>query len=750
MLIMGAVYTGGWFFDGSIDSVRIYNRALSADEVRYHYNRGWPVGSWNFDEGSGLTTYDSTENNNDGTLKSSGLEFDGDNDYVSVGDHSSLDITGALTLELWMKSSSLIGNDGGLISKSSNAFKYFGAASNKVYELGILNNVLYFQIGNGTAENQLGGDITSLIDGTWHHIISTWDGTTNADSMKIYFDGVEIYQLTATISSIQIIDSVLDIGGYDTAYNFNGSIDEVRIYNTALSAAEIARQYNGDFSQDPTANLVMLQHFEEGLSCSANDPDPGSADCLTDDSGSGNHGTLHNFDNLSAWDTSPDGWVSDVKKESLRWTNGKYKTAGEFNGWDDYVDGGSASSLDTGTVLSVSAWFRLDAASDTGFIVSKMADSFLDGWALQHSGNDLHFYQNATFTSLFTTSNIITDTDWHYAAVVIDGSGNNAIYFDGSIVDTDNRTVDMDSTATLKIGANLGTYANYTDGFIDDVRIYNYARTAGEIRLDYNAGVATHLGPSGKTCSEDPAGCMNYGLVGSWGMDEGTGTMAYDGSDNSNDGSVEGGPVWTTDSSPLAGGGGSLKFDGVDDYVDLGSGSSLDITDGTITFFLKPENLTDNGNGIISKRNGNGVSNFDYTIRQAANDLQIQLGDGSAIQNWVSTSNFLHTDWQHIIVTFDGSNIILYSDGLEIQSAIQTVIPSGILKPLYVGSNYGTGEFFNGSIDNVRIYNRALSAEEVRYHYNKGGPVAEWKFDEGSGTTVYDSSGGGFHGTLTP
>jgi hypothetical protein len=52
-------------------------------------------------------------------------------------------------------------------------------------------------------------------------------------------------------------------------------------------------------------------------------------------------------------------------------------------------------------------------------------------------------------------------------------------------------------------------------------------------------------------------------------------------------------------------------------------------------------------------------------------------------------------------------------------------------------------------VDSVKIYNRALSAEEVRYHYNHGGPVAHWKMDEGEGTRAFDSSGNNNHGTIS-
>ena len=100
--------TSGYNFNGLIDEVRIYNRALSADEIRYHYNRGDPVAHYEFEGNAN----DSTDNNNDGTVTGAtyvtgkygqALSFDGIDDYVTVPDDSTLDIDSAITLESWAK-----------------------------------------------------------------------------------------------------------------------------------------------------------------------------------------------------------------------------------------------------------------------------------------------------------------------------------------------------------------------------------------------------------------------------------------------------------------------------------------------------------------------------------------------------------------------------------------------------------------------------------------------------------------------
>jgi hypothetical protein len=109
------------YFYGKIDEVRIYNRALSEAEIRFHYNRGGPIAHWKFNEGTGTTTYDSTEYYNHGTLgdgtcePGSGtcptwipgkygpaLQFDGSDDYVNVPDSESLDVEEEITIDFWV------------------------------------------------------------------------------------------------------------------------------------------------------------------------------------------------------------------------------------------------------------------------------------------------------------------------------------------------------------------------------------------------------------------------------------------------------------------------------------------------------------------------------------------------------------------------------------------------------------------------------------------------------------------------
>ncbi len=269
---------GAGFFDGFIGDVTYWNTALDADEVSELYNSGTPLNALNHSQAENLVGYwrndgDGTwvdrVGSNDGTVngtpdvimlpegdngrdsqgffltnpREASLNLAGDG-YVEVEDDATLDITGALSLECWIKSSALDGDDGGLMSKCSDGVKYFGSNTDKSYSIGILNNVLYFQLSDGTNSRDCSGNIASEIDGNWHHIVATWDGTSNPNGMKIYIDGVLTFQNTATgLTSIQSLSSVFDIGGYTTQWEYNGSIDEPKVYNRALSLSEIKRNY---------------------------------------------------------------------------------------------------------------------------------------------------------------------------------------------------------------------------------------------------------------------------------------------------------------------------------------------------------------------------------------------------------------------------------------------------------------------------------------------------------------------------
>jgi hypothetical protein len=197
------------------------------------------VGYWNFDEGSGATANDLSGNNNDGTITgatwtSSGmyggaLNFDGTNDYVMVPDDDSLDLSGGMTIAAWINSGSTSGprviaakwDDN--IGQHSYIFKDHDSGSNLRIELWGLADIA------GTA---------GIVTGSWIHVAATFDSST----VKLYYNGVEDAS-AVRVGSIPASTSALRIGAVATGgtvtQNFMGLMDEVYIYDRALSVDEI-------------------------------------------------------------------------------------------------------------------------------------------------------------------------------------------------------------------------------------------------------------------------------------------------------------------------------------------------------------------------------------------------------------------------------------------------------------------------------------------------------------------------------
>jgi hypothetical protein len=207
-----------------------------------------PVGWWKMDEGTGLTTADSSGNGNTGTLTNgptwatgklgNGLSFDGVNDYVNMGNVLNM-TTNDFTVGAWIKTTMVA--EGHIVSKGSNA-----SGTLKRY---ILQTVLVsgtyrcgFSISDGDIRT-IGSGVINVADGNWHYCVVVFDRDSTA---KVYVDG-KLDGTPVTLAS-QVDDltntTPFYIGRNATGSYFNGLIDDVRIYNRALSAGEVAQMYN--------------------------------------------------------------------------------------------------------------------------------------------------------------------------------------------------------------------------------------------------------------------------------------------------------------------------------------------------------------------------------------------------------------------------------------------------------------------------------------------------------------------------
>ena len=192
-----------------------------------------------------------------------------------------------------------------------------------------------------------------------------------------------------------------------------------------------------------------------------------------------------------------------------------------------------------------------------------------------------------------------------------------------------------------------------------------------------------------------------------------------------------------------------LYFDGASDYVDCGNDSSLNPTHITITYWMNVREEDNNWTYNIQK-------GWDYNIQSRAAGTKIMsfyITNTTGTKKYVSAGYDFNT-WIYWTATYDGTTMKLYKNAvltgsLNMSGDIQTS-PSH----LYIGGEAPpTTTALNGTIDDIRIYNRSLTSTEIQQLYNNNysnttGLIGWWKFNEATGKNATDSSGHGNHGTI--
>ncbi len=248
---------------------------------------------------------------------------------------------------------------------------------------------------------------------------------------------------------------------------------------------------------------------------------------------------------------------------------------------------------------------------------------------------------------------------------------------------------------------------------------------------------------------------LSQGLVGYWTLDGSktnwlTGTT-QDSSGLGNTGQLIG---MSTTTSPTQGKvGQGLKFNGSSTYISTPTQNLPDRSQSVRGLYSS--NFSQNGM-IVEK----DPVNTQWELRFESGGLRWLPASGTGVVAASPSNNH----WHHIVATQTGTTASLYVDGVLVNTATVAAIGNGS-GPIYIG-RYNSGYYFNGSIDDVRIYNRALSAQEVQQLYKLGGGtiaqsnpvtlstglVGYWPFD-GSDTNwstgiTKDISGNGNNGTL--
>jgi len=204
----------------------------------------------------------------------------------------------------------------------------------------------------------------------------------------------------------------------------------------------------------------------------------------------------------------------------------------------------------------------------------------------------------------------------------------------------------------------------------------------------------------------------------------------------------------------------SLEFDGIDGYVDCGTGlgdSQGVITEFSVSMWIKPS--VTSGNDLFFNIGSFANSFGQIAFQLQSNKLYVKLNNGNRNYNIAYTNT---TAWQHLVFVYDGSNSAntkMYLDNVEQSPTVGGVFPSSLdltgLKTI-IGAGYSVSYPYAGLLDEVSYFDRTLDVSDINTIYGTGvpndisslSPINYYRF-EGTGTTATDSGSGGNDGTLT-
>ncbi len=574
---------------------------------------------------------------------------------------------------------------------------------------------------------------TDYKDGSWHH----FSAVKTSSAIYLYIDG----QLAASDTSLAATGTLTSNSaplsfGSDEPTNGNyleGMLDDIRIYNYARSAGQVVEDLNAGhpLGGSPIGSQVAYLKFDENYGDTANDSVGG-----------------YNGDLASSGTTCPDTGGCPT------WVDGKIDKALDFDNSDDHVNLGDVLDLAGNQPMSVTAWINPDTVPATNYdvIVGKLDRGTAGVWRLSlvNPSGTLEFLRECGSYGTITTETIPTDT-WTHVAGTYDGTYLR-IYINGKLVKTaEDSCSTFDQTTDLIIGAgdNGGGVEDVFDGSIDEVKIYSAALTDEQVRIDMSANSTSNFGTGYKQSNAASTGSANSPTL-YLPLNENTGSSAYDLSGNGFNGTLNNGG-WN--SNCFAGSCFSTTINGTRDYIEVSdpAGGELDFSnsdDFSISTWIRY--TSDETNTYFISKGGTSTSDAGYSLYTISDFIRCYYtdGNGSGFDAATSSAYTLQDgEWHHIacVVDRDGNQIgtagiHLFIDGvLQGSDTSLTEGDSSNTSNLSIGED-STSREITGAVDEVKIFDYALTHDQVDYDYDEGKPMIYYKFDECSGTTINNSS----------
>ena len=432
------------------------------------------------------------------------------------------------------------------------------------------------------------------------------------------------------------------------------------------------------------------------------------------------------WNNLLAYytgDGTPDDALGNYNGTLVNGTTygtGKINQGFSFDGVNDYVNMGNVLDFDGSTPFSISTWVKFDVLGNIEFLINKRdTTSSVRGYSLQkRNTNEIEFQvvNNAQAgqnrLALYTSTQLTNNTFYH-CVVTYDGSRNPngvKIYLDGvsdTLVTRSNTLTDTISNSGNLWFGNLAYQNLPLNGLLDEVGIWDRVLTPSEVTELYNSGSGKQYTPpavstpsiitDGLVLNLDAGNTLSY---------PGSGTDWFDLTSNDNDGVLLNGASYITD------GGGSISFDGVNDYALIYNSNTINTVSVTVSMWIK-FNMFSNDKVLLSKGSGGARK---YWLYENAG-IQFFYVNNSTPK--IPKETLLDGNWHNIVGTYDGSSTLsLYHNGVLFGTGGCTDTTQNTQ---HLGINaYNNGGYIAGDkyLPTITMYNRALTDSEVLQNYN--------------------------------
>ena len=444
----------------------------------------------------------------------------------------------------------------------------------------------------------------------------------------------------------------------------------------------------------------------------------------TDGSDSGNNGTMTSMSTAS----SP---IVGVKGQALN-----------FDGVDDSISIGIGTDYFPMDTFSMCSWVKSPGLADGMTLNGILSITYGLSISLDNSGRFLSRMDNGVTAINVSAGDNLADNEWHWVCLTFDGI-NRHMFVDG-VNKLSTPTTWLGTTRWPTNAGNIGYENNNKtickfNGSIDEVLVYNRALSVDEISALYKLGTrkaqVKTTGSNKMKINTSTVNRLTDGLVGHWtfdgaDMDWSTNTV-IDRSGQGNNGTITN--MSTTASPSIGKFGQALYFNELDDVVNLGKKSILMDPNSfggvmgasTISLWVKKTDPVGVTRYNVMTHHLGGIDYFSAGI-STSGQLRTMVKQEDGTNYWpLSTSEVPSGVWTHVVFIIEGGvGYKFYINGSLDRDfpypAIRLYDHSAGTDNAYLGSNIGSTTFLEGSIDDVRVYNRALSSTEISELYDMG------------------------------